>query len=109
MAEPYGKCINCGTLLSSENSGRWGTHWCAKCDKTQILENDRRGPKHQELIDEIDRLTRERNNAQRELVAIRSWCNDASLRIDRLNKLVTDLTAERDGLLAAIPEAWKED
>ena len=36
MAEPYGKCINCGTLLSSENSGRWGTHWCAKCDKIRI-------------------------------------------------------------------------
>ena len=36
MAEPYGKCINCGTLLSSESKGRWGTAWCAKCDKIRI-------------------------------------------------------------------------
>jgi len=31
------------------------------------------------------------------------------IEIDRLNKLVADLTKERDGLLAAIPEDWKGD
>ena len=36
MAEPVGKCVMCGVLLSSENRGRWGTAWCAKCDKIRI-------------------------------------------------------------------------
>ena len=36
MAEPFGKCVSCGVLLSSESKGRWGTAWCAKCDKIRI-------------------------------------------------------------------------
>ena len=36
MAEPFGKCVSCGVLLSSESRGRWGTAWCAKCDKIRI-------------------------------------------------------------------------
>jgi len=36
MADPFGKCVSCGVLLSSESKGRWGTAWCAKCDKIRI-------------------------------------------------------------------------
>jgi hypothetical protein len=50
-----------------------------------------------ERLEEIRQITR--GPTFRELIA----------EIDRLNKLVEDLTKERDGLLAAIPEAWKED
>jgi hypothetical protein len=64
--------------------------------RTKLLEADNPG---QPLSDELDRLRK---------LTMPSALHDLLEDNDRLNKLVSDLTKERDNMLAAIPEARKD-